>query len=286
MGYWGWRPMLVLLFLHVWVTGCATLHPIPPHVPPTNTPLSPHITQDRGSPSTTLPPTPTLILHVPSTPFPTPAWVSESVLAALAATPEELWPLQQQGHACYDLPTNSLICMGILHNPLEDVLVNVHLRVGLIDDTGEVLQWGESFIEQRALLPGASTVYSVRFQEGWQGYDTAIALLHDASLKPLTVEPDFIKLDAQTQAATQDHVRYQVRASLYNTTAIPATDIQLTLVLLDEHGRVNSYRILRLDVLLNPGEAYDVEIEAYAHTYGLPLSHELYAFGRAQYLGD
>lgn len=284
MGYWGWRPILVLLFLHVWVTGCITLHPIPPQSSPTNTPLSTLTVQDRGSPSTTLPPTPTLIMHQPVSPSPTPSPTLGHL--ALAPTSPALSAVQQQGQACYDLPTKSLICMGIIHNPLEEVLVNVHLRVGLMDEMGELLQWGESYLEQSVLLPGASTVYSVRFQENWEGYSGAISLLNDAGIKPLTAEPDFIGLAANVQAVTQNHIRYRVQTSITNHTAIPAKDIQLTLVLLDEQGRVNSYRILRLDIPLKPGEAYDVEIEAYAHTYGIPLSHELYAFGRAQYLGD
>lgn len=286
MGYWGWRPILVLLFLQVWVTGCAMLHPVPAHSSPTNTPLITLTVQDRGSPSTPLPPTPTFIAHVPDTPIPTQAPELSQARAALAPTPATLSAVQQQGHACYDLPTNSLVCMGIIHNPLETALVNVHLRVGLMDEMGDLLQWGESYLEQSVLLPGESTVYSVRFQEGWQGYNAAVSLLHDAVIKPLTAEPDFIALQAYTETVTQENVRYQVRASLYNDTGILASDLQLTLVLLDEHGRVNSYRTLRLDTALKPGEAYYVDIEAYAHTYGSPLYHELYAFGRAHYLSD
>src|SRR5512134_643673 len=81
MGYWGWRPLIICLFISVWVVGCNIITDASPSVSPTP---SPRVTLTVRRPITPTPTaTPAFIVALVS---PT-AVLEESSNGGLALTP-------------------------------------------------------------------------------------------------------------------------------------------------------------------------------------------------------
>lgn len=81
MGYWGWRPLIIVLFISVWITGCSITNRSAATIPPTEYPLVTLTVLLRASPTPTITPSPsqspTLALTI--TPFASPTPVIYTV---------------------------------------------------------------------------------------------------------------------------------------------------------------------------------------------------------------
>jgi LysM repeat protein len=81
MGYWGWRPLVMLVFISVWITGCSINNQTAATIPPTQYPLVTLTVLLRASPTASATPLPstTPTKSPPITPYASPTPMAYTV---------------------------------------------------------------------------------------------------------------------------------------------------------------------------------------------------------------
>lgn len=240
MGYWGWRPLVLVLFISVWVTGCTD-------------------TVGNAPQSTALPvPSPTLWVRARSSPIPEPT----PGLAIRVASPAHAAPASPaQGHrvvapppSCYETPQQAILCIGEITNASPHPLVQVRLQVQLLDAQGAVLGSVDTLVEQRLILSGERAPYSALFPmvEGdslladFAGVYTLVRRADEATttgtpvLSTLTVD----SLETGVEAGV-----YVMRGAVVNPFPEPVEALRVVGTAYDGAGRVTGYRVLLVDAL-------------------------------------
>jgi LysM repeat protein len=318
MSYWGWRPLIVALFISVWVTSCSltaesapTLSPtFTPQITltvrfrepttPTNTPqivLFPTL-QPKASDETpisyTIRPADTLLgialdfgvsieaLQAANGHIdPRNLQVGQEIVIPLQDIPPAIAtmiPLQVAQPVCYETPTDSIVCMGQIYNTQKYAVRRVDIRVQLLRADGLILAERDTIIDQNMIPPGGSAPYSARFKAEWQNYTTMASLRH----ADMTPEIHFVPLIIEDEIIQQADGRYSVSATLYNSSPYITEPPRLILTLLDDNGQVVGYRAIGTSSGLDPDARQLIQIEALSQVRDARLSHILYAEARRQ----
>lgn len=283
MGYWGWRPLIICLFISVWVVGCNIITDASPSVSPTP---SPRVTLTVRRPMTPTPTaTPAFIVALVS---PT-AVLEESSSGELALTANtaQMFPsptytlpsLVLAPPTCYETPAESLICLGRLDNTLDYPLERVVVRVQLVRADGTPLASGEADIEQAVILAGASAPYRALFNSNLSPVSGVIASLQRAD-PARAVSARFVTLTVQEDEGAWVDGRYVVSATLFNSSPYDAEKPRIIVMLEDDAGRVVGYRVVQAAARLTAGGLLPVHIELVPQAGARVSAYRLYAEAR------
>lgn len=291
MRYWGWRPMLLTLWISVLVTACATELPQMPTQPPTSRPSLTLTLRRTTSPPTTTPAITAVVQH--PTPVPT------STPAAYVVQPGDTWwriavafgldtdilqaanthtPLQIARHLtiplmiptlhplflnilppdCYTLPTEALLCLGRVTNDQTYPLSRIAVRVEAYRADGALIASQTAALEQRVLNPGESAPYRVLFED-------ELPDLGYLNVRPYSADPAVI--DATTGLAIhnaeswEQDGRYRVSAVVKNMTTRRLERVRVVIVVYTVDKKVAGYRVIDLDALdVDEGRPIQAEI--------------------------
>jgi hypothetical protein len=174
--------------------------------------------------------------------------------ASLVASPVAL--LSVSSPTCYETAVGSLMCLGQVHNPLEEAVEQVTVGVELLARDGSLLAVGETTLA-RALLPGGQAgPYRVLFERAPAGYAAARSFVKTGEIAT-DVERRFASLAMQEVSGAFVIDQYQVSLSIANKGVQAVQGIAVTMTLFDEERRVTGFRRVYLDPnrRLAPGES-------------------------------
>ncbi|MCB9451311.1 MAG: LysM peptidoglycan-binding domain-containing protein [Anaerolineaceae bacterium] len=187
-----------------------------------------------------------------------PAFTQDGRPTLPTTTPPEL-PLAPP--TCFAVPTNEIVCYGVVENTLPVVLERVTVRLYLFRENGSILAQAETGLEQSFVLPGLPAPYHVRFAADWDEYAgvqtilTAATPLENSVIVPLTVETLTIQ--------PVDTLHDRVFMTLVNPAAQPVTNVRVIVILYDEAQRVTSYRVMETSDVLGANAAVAVQVDVF-----------------------
>lgn len=183
----------------------------------------------------------------------TPLLTTES--AGLNASPVALY-LSVTGPTCYETAVGSLMCLGQVHNPLEQPVEQVIVGVELLGRDGSLLATSEAMLS-RALLPARQAgPYRVLFERTPPGYAEARSFVKTGEIAA-DVERRYAALAMQEVSGAFVIDQYQVSLSIANKGTQAVRGIAVTMTLFDGERRVTGFRRVYLDPerRLAPGES-------------------------------
>lgn len=273
MGYWGWRPLMLLFSISVWVIGCTpTPDPLPTESP-TGLPLVTLFvrTAVTVTPSSApgLPSVPTPYIERTPRPGPDP---TDTPSPALPETP-----------VCYEAPENNILCLGQIENQSSGDLMRVAVLVALLDRDGIPFREQEVIISQRVIPAGEMAPYHALFAFESEPpaadlYGGVIATLLRAEnsgserLKALVVQGDH---------GEEEGGHYVVSAQVYNPDLADMDDVRLVVTLYNGQGRLAGYRVLQLESLA-AGARVPVRVEVAAVPGEHYSAHHVHAEGMTE----
>lgn len=226
MGYWGWRPLILGLFISTWVVGC-------------------NVVSDHASPSTSPSPYPSVTLTIGRLASPRAAPTRVAMTPIRTTSPDDpagsltAHPLVLDVPTCYETPGSTLLCLGMITNPLdypvESVVVEVQLATQIV----------QSLVEQRVIPPGGVAPYgAVLDARGSTSSDSVLPAARLIAALP-AVDPRWITLDTEAvELAAAADGRIIITAEVVNSGNTPAEAVRAVVTLLDEDERVIGYRVL------------------------------------------
>ncbi len=323
MGFWGWRPLLITVFVSVWIVGCTLINEYP--VTPTLTPY-PRVTLTVGRigpPSVSMIPSATAVIPTSTptseAPTPEPVALATPVLYAVQAgdtlldiairfdvgldalrqanaeadlsllhvgqqiivpqpTPQVVTstesdpssgttPVPQalivQLPSCFILPTNAMLCMGRVDNPLEQAVERISIAVQLSSEDSLVYEH-IAVIEQAVIPPSSFAPYRVLFTS-----DEISALgenvIPNATLLSADLAPNFSErfrmLTVENPVGSFDNQRYVIDAVLYNNTGNPVTLDRVVVTLESASGSVTGYRVMIYNEVIENEARLPIQVE-------------------------
>ncbi len=214
MGYWGWRPLILGLFMSTWVAGC-------------------NVVTDHASPST-LPTTyPSVTLTVGRLASPRAAPTRAAVTTVVS--PAGL-PLAYDNPICYETREHSRLCLGLIFNPLPYAVTGVVLEVQLSNLLEQVA------LEQALIPAGGFAPYQASFE-------TRTATSGSARLIAATRSTDDAWVSLLTEGVAAEALgdgRYSVTALVRNVDELSAEALRAVVTLLDDQDRLVGYRVVDL----------------------------------------
>lgn len=228
MGYWGWRPLLLYVFISVWIVGCTDTEEIAPEVPPTQLPPLTLTLRGRTPVAT---PTPAFL----------PLAATLSTRVADHADPSHPLHIRISEPTCYESPTDSIVCLGEVKNTLTETLRQIALLANLLDVDGMVLDTQRVVIEQRAIPPGDTAPYRILFPP-LPGQISSVSL--DLIQVETSPRPP-LSLEFENQQETLSDGRYRVQIHLSD---IPkdTPDVQVVVTVYDDSGHIVGYRVAEI----------------------------------------
>lgn len=176
---------------------------------------------------------------------------------------------------CYSTPTDHILCLGEVNNPLQQAIERVTLLVRLLRPDGSLLIEGEAGIEQNIIPPGGTAPYRLLLKADWDAFGGAAVLLRTAD-DATDAEIRFISLDIQQVQRRLDDGRYTISAILHNGDAEPAQLYRAIVTLNDAQGQITGYRVVQLDHLLSSDESLPLEIIVMPQVASADTQHTLY----------
>lgn len=248
MGYWGWRPLFICVFISVWVVGC-------------------NIVSDASPSSASPTPSPRVTLTIRRAESPTPTTtpkqaVPRETTLLPTGTPRASQPpdIPLDPPACYETPAGSLLCLGRVVNTLDDPLEQVALRVTLFRLDGTPLASEHVEIEQSLIPPQTFAPYRALFDVNIRDVSHVSASVQRAIIAH-DAEQRFATLKVQGESVEMAAGRLLVTAELYNPGPDPADNIRLIVTLTDLLGNVTGYRVAQMNRTLPAGETMPVRVE-------------------------
>ncbi|MBN2303398.1 MAG: hypothetical protein JXQ72_02900 [Anaerolineae bacterium] len=187
------------------------------------------------------------------------AWVLQTatpLIAADGSTPFSpvTMRLMIVGPACYNTPVGSLVCLGQVHNTLDDPVEQVTVEVQLVARDGTRLAVGEGLLSRWLLPAGATGPYRVLFESVPEGYAGAVPVVTAGRIAPNNHYADLALRQVSGRFVLN---QYQITLSVVNKSALPADHLAVTMLLLNESGQITGFRQVYLDAdrRLNPGES-------------------------------
>jgi hypothetical protein len=248
-GRWGWRPLVMSLFISVFVVACNIVNS------PTPTPTASAI------PPVTLTPT-AAVTAAPRQTEPAPVVSLQSSLAF--ATPP---PVVVEPPRCYPNGGDMTLCLGLARNTSTQAVERVVVQVSLASDTLI------SAIEQAVIPPDGYAPYRAVFSRAWQPDPAAYATLIQAA--PFNDE-SYITLEIESERRERIERQYRLSATLYNASPYTATNIRAVLTFISGDGGVVGYRVARIPQRLAAGARLPIAIDLAPQEDSDTLSHLLY----------
>lgn len=259
-GRWGWRPLVMSLFISVFVVACNIVNsPTPTPTASAIPPVTLTLRQPRG-PTTT--PTASFSAATPRQTEPAPVVSLQSSLAFTTPLPVVVEPPR-----CYPNGGYMTLCLGLARNTSPQAVERVVVQVSLASDTLI------SAIEQAAIPPDSYAPYRAVFSRAWQPDPAAYATLVQAA--PLTDE-SYITLNIESQRRERIERQYRVSATLYNASPYTATNIRAVLTFISSDGGVVGYRVARIPQRLEAGARLPIAMDLAPQEDSDALSHLLY----------
>jgi hypothetical protein len=209
----------------------------------------------------TLPPTPAPTLFVIRTPTLT---SPQMMIMTLAPTP---LPLRPDTPHCYETQAGGLACLGLVYNGLSVPIEAVIVRVYLVTAQGEPLAYRDVSPAHRLIRPGESAPYRALFEQNLPGAAGAVATLHHAT-KASDYDVVAVTIrDARYVALSNYH---RVSGQVVNQHSPALNQIQVTVTLFDNKGRVTGYRQVNvyMGTPLYEGDAAPFTAEVVPHGSG------------------
>lgn len=180
---------------------------------------------------------------------------------------------------CYDSPTQQLLCIGRVYNPLDVPIENIMLDIRLSSaHYGTVAKTALS--EQRVLLPDSFAPYHARFTGENKLHEETITI--DVALHHPTHSPyRAFSLPIVGSELLPDTVfgQYSLMATIHNVYSQSLPQVEIVGMLLDKSGRVTGYRVLRLPEGLQVGEKRAIKLNLTSEILDSHLTYRLTASG-------
>lgn len=248
MGYWGWRPLVLYVFMSVWVIGCTGTRDSATPSPSTVTPPS---TLDVRRPATLTP------TSTPGLPIITTLRSSTQPVRTLTATfppltsaspyPDPMPPLTTRlvtpSPTCYAQLDGSVLCLGEITNSSQSGLSQVAVRVNLVDRRGDLLRSQDVLLAQRHVPAGAHAPYHALFPP--ESHEDLSSAFGGVAVDPLRAEPappDVAAPVVTSSVGSKVQGRYLVMGLLTNRYADTLVAVRVVATLYDAAGRVTGYR--------------------------------------------
>lgn len=181
-------------------------------------------------------------------------------------------PLPVFPPACYEMPTNRVVCLGRVQNHLQQPVGRVSVRVTLIGKDGGWLAEGEAGIEQSVIPPGQSAPYRILFQADWRDYAGAMVALRSAELIGTT----FVSPTVEDERGQWANGRYSLTALIRNSSPQAMRLHRALITLYNSAGQITGYRVVQLNHVLPAGETLPLSAEVPPLTADRDLTHTLY----------
>lgn len=261
MGYWGWRPLLLCVFVSVFVVGCNIV--------------------SESAPALSATPSPRVTLTVRRQPLPTPTASPTNHTASAAVTTAEPHPagyitdLSLPTPICSETPAGSLLCLGIVRNNGDEGVEQVQVEVQPLGFDGLPLGSLRTSVEQASIPPGAAAPYQALFVLDPRRVAGASAQLR--SVQPQQTQ--MVTLTVRGARSQFTDGRYIFNATIANELAVDVEAIRLVVTLLDPQDQVAGYRVGMLGGQLAAGAERDVRLEIVPQTSSDSLQLMTYAEG-------
>ncbi len=193
--------------------------------------------------------------------------VAQPVLPALNLSPP----------TCTDTPTRTLLCLGLVRNPLDVPVTGVVVTLTQQNGDGETLAEQSVGIEQALVLPGDLAPYRAIFAESTE----AVTVTLQAALEAPDVSAQFVALSVHDVQAGWEGPRYVLSTTVTNPTEETATSPRVVALVQNSRGQLVGYRVVVLDESIRPGEGVPVEVRLLpAATEADDLTHHLHVEAR------
>jgi hypothetical protein len=176
---------------------------------------------------------------------------------------------------CYSTPTDQILCLGQVTNPLNEAVQRVSLVVSLVRTDGSLLAEGETSVEQSIIPPHGTAPYRVLLKADWRDYARVVVLLESADNAPGALER-FIKLDVADQQRQLPDGRLWISAQVHNPDPQAAQVYRVIVTLSDADGNITGYRVIQLNRLLTADASLPLEIGIMPQIRGTAAHHTLY----------
>jgi len=176
---------------------------------------------------------------------------------------------------CYSTPTDQILCLGQVTNPLNEAVQRVSLLVNLVRSDGSLLAAGKTSVEQNFIPPHGTAPYRVLLKADWRDYAGAVVLLESADHAAAALER-FIQLDVNEQQRQLPDGRLWISAQLHNPDPQAAQVYRVIVTLSDADGKITGYRVLKLNRLLSANESLPLEFSISPRVRGTTARHTLY----------
>jgi hypothetical protein len=287
MGYWGWRPLLLCVFLSVWVVSCSSSSDASTSVilPPTDLPPITLTVREPTHIITEAPPgLPTAATIVPtSSPSmddddddPTQVYPVSSDVPRLE-TPTPL-PLNLPNPLCFETTEGGILCLGRVDNPLRNNVQRAAVRVDLFQTDGTLLDQRETLLEQRLIPAGESAPYHALFPGGeeqglYREFGNASPHLLRAEWASRDAGPPLVHIDTST--GRFENGWYVVDVEVTNLDEEEATRLRLVVTLYNDNEQVMGYRVVETNTI-GPQKTTSIRVEVLPQVQGTSLRHSIH----------
>ena len=276
MGYWGWRQVILGLFIGILIVGCMQTQVSLPNSSPTELPAITLIVRTRvHSPAAT-----SIELPVVTTIQPIATPTADYQIAAETdsyVVPTPIPVLTQP--VCYETNNGGILCLGRVDNGYHYPLVQVVVLVEVYRADGTLLESREVAIEQRLIPVGESAPYRIYIPADdayipADDFGTVSVSLLQAERAEQTDEY-FAALIIDNQQVETNDGRYIASADLYNPGPEDVHLVRIVVTLYGDDEQVVGYRIIETG-MIPAGEIYSARIEITPMIDSLLLHHTLY----------
>ena len=235
-----------------------------------------------GHPTATLLPLATLPGYASVSPTRTPVWrlrltPTRAVLLIVSASPARATllvpfstplPITLDSPTCYETVVGSLWCVGLIRNPLALALINIRIRVTLVNADGLALQTAEGSSSRDWLPAGETTPYGVLFTTPPPvGQSGPVAEVLNADPAPTGATFSVMPLTVETVQIDLNDTRYHVQAIIGNPGPHPA-HLVAVITLLDAEDHVTGFRTVDNDTTLAAGATILLDVSGSALASG------------------
>ena len=277
MGYWGWRQVILGLFIGILIIGCTQTQGTLPNLSPTELPAVTLIVRTRVQ----SPPATSIALPIVSTIQPIATLTADYQIATetdlyFTSTPI---PVLIPQPVCYETNNGGILCLGRVDNDHPYPLAQVVVLVEVYRADGMLLESREVAIEQRLIPAGESAPYRIYIpaDDTYLPADAfgtvTVSLLHAERAEQ--IDEHFAVLIIDNQQVETNDGRSIVGADLYNPGPEDVHLARIVVTLYGDEEQVIGYRIIETG-MIPAGEVYSARIEITPMIDSALLHHTLY----------
>lgn len=191
-------------------------------------------------------------------------------------------PLIVSAPACYETFAGSILCLGLVDNPLDYAVESVMVEVMLIPPDGVSLV-EISTVEQTVIPSGGFAPYQALFDAQFEDYDDAATAAYLINGLRVTSD-DWVTLTVEdADGQLLDDGRYVISAAIFNPSTSAAELTRAVVTLQDEGERVIGYRVVTFGdagVKLEAGARFPLRIMVTPQVVGVVPKYQLYVEAR------